>query len=79
MFDVIQNPYDGRFIVKKTEDLTKIGQYTFDVNIWLIEYDNLKITGKHFVVNIRSPCTPEYLEIVYKWPLLCPKPKPAEI
>ena len=64
MFDLIQNPGDERFVVKKTEDIAKIGQYTFYVDIWPTNYSDNHIKGDPFVVNIKSPCTPEYLDMV---------------
>ena len=79
MFDVMQNPDDGRFIVKKTDDLTKIGLYTIYVRFMLTENNSVTISGKPFIVNILSPCTPARLELYGKWPLICPKPEPAKI
>jgi len=79
MFGVVQNPNDGRFIVKKTDDLDKIGQYTFYVKFWLSEHKSMTITGDPFVVDIMSPCTPARLELYGMWPLICPKPEPAKI
>jgi len=63
MFDVVQNPDDGRFLVKKTDDLTNIGQYTIYVQFFLLEYSNVTILGNPFIVNIMSPCTPARLEL----------------
>ena len=79
MFDVVQNPDLGRFSVKKTDDLTEVGQYTIYVQFLLLEYSNVTILGNPFIVNIMSPCTPERLELKGSWPLICPKPQPAKI
>ena len=79
MFDVVQNPDEGRFSVKKTDDLTEVGQYTIYVQFLLLEYSNVTILGIPFIVNIMSPCTPERLELKGSWPLICPKPQPAKI